>query len=68
MKRKAELQKVGTRGDLEVYAVGGVGFTPGRFSDHSSANAEYSTNSSTIFDDNGITTYKTVMVGSREHR
>ena len=68
MKRKAELQKVGTRGDLEVYAVGGVGFTPGRFSDHSSANAEYSTNSSTIFDDNGITTYKTVMVGSREYQ
>lgn len=68
MIRKAELQKVGTRGDLEVYAVGGVGFTPGRFSNHSSANAEYSTNSSTIFDDNGITTYKTVMVDGKEYQ
>lgn len=65
--RKAELERIGTNGDKEVYAVGGVGFTPGRFSDHTSANAEYSENSSTIFDDDGITNYKPLVIKGKEY-
>ena len=66
--RKAELERIGTRGDNEVYAVGGVGFTPGRFSDHTSANAEYSENSSTIFDNDGITNYKPLVIKGKEYQ
>lgn len=65
--RQARLEKIGMNGDNEVYAVGGVGFTPGQFSNHSSANAEYSQNSSTIFDGDGIISYKTVTVSGKKY-
>lgn len=63
--RKAELTKIGTRGDNEVYAVGGVGFVNAH---SASANAEYTENSSTIFDDgDGTLNYKPLTVGRKEY-
>lgn len=48
------------RGDREVYAVGSCGFSNAHTA---SANAEYSTNSADIFDDDGVQQYKPITVG-----
>lgn len=58
------MELIGTRGDNELYAVGGCGFTNGHTA---SANAEYSTNSADIFDDDGIQSYKTITKGQKTY-
>lgn len=58
------MEKIGTKGNNEIYA---VGFTRGDFTNHTSANAEYSENSSTIFDDDGTMSYKTLTIGGKKY-
>lgn len=64
MDNEVRLEKIGMRGDNEVYSVGGVGFVNARTPN---ANAEYTENSSTIFDDDGIVNYRSVEVGGKRY-
>ncbi|MCH3994291.1 MAG: hypothetical protein LKE54_04440 [Prevotella sp.] len=61
----AKMKYVGRKGDKEIYAIGGVGFVNSK---QESANAEYSENSSEIFDgDDGTQTYKNIHQGNRSY-
>lgn len=59
------MELIGTRDNKEYYAVGGCCFTNGHTA---SANAEYSTNSADIFDDDGIQCYKTITKGGTSYQ
>ena len=66
--KKPHLKKVGHVGDNEVYSFTPVGISKRSAADLSSANAEYSENSSTVFDGDGVIQPKTFTRGDHEYK
>lgn len=65
--KKQGMKMIGMNGDNEVYAIGGVGINDPYVTNHSTANAEYAENSSTIFDDNGTISARPLTIGNKKY-
>ena len=65
--KKQGMKMIGMNGDNEVYAIGGVGINGPYVTNHSTANAEYAENSSTIFDDNGTISARPLTIGNKKY-
>ena len=65
MEKDSTLNFIEKRGDYEIYSAPAAGFTNGH---SASANAEYSENSSVVFDDSGIIQPRTFTQGDKTYK